>query len=100
MLTRTSNFWITHINDSTVFTSSSYVVHSHCPVDYCLMNVPVNLNYFNGSDDSQCDKGRSENCVELVNQVSVCHSEALHAYSVLQHGTRHFGILLRSPLPL
>lgn len=57
VLTRYGNFWITYINDSSG--SSGFVVYSHCPLDYCLANVPVNLNYFNGSDDSQCAKSRS-----------------------------------------
>ena len=57
MLTRNGNFWITYIDDPTTF--SGFVVYSHCPLDYCLPNVPVNLNIFNGSDDSQCANNRS-----------------------------------------
>lgn len=56
MLTRNGNFWIAYTDDPAL--SSGYVIYSHCPLDYCLPNVPVNLNAFNGSDDSQCAKNR------------------------------------------
>ena len=58
MLTRKGNFWITYIDDPTT-NLSGFVVYSHCPLDYCLPNIPVNLNAFNGSDDSQCANNRS-----------------------------------------
>ena len=57
MLTQNGNFWIAYIDDPTL--SSGYVIYSHCPLDYCLPNVAINLNMFNGPDDSQCAKNRS-----------------------------------------
>ena len=57
MLTRNGNFWITYIDDQITF--SGFIIYSHCPLDYCLPNVPVNLNIFNGFDDSQCANNRS-----------------------------------------
>lgn len=56
-LTRNGNFWITYIDDPAL--PSGYVIYFHCPLDYCLANIPVNLNMFNGSDDSQCAKNRT-----------------------------------------
>ena len=56
-LTRNGNFWITYSDDPAL--PSGYIIYPHCPLDYCLPNVPVNLNMFNGSDDSQCGKNRT-----------------------------------------
>ena len=57
-LTRKSNFWIIYVDIPTA-ASSGYVIYPNCPLDYCLPNVPVNLNIANGSDHSQCAKNRS-----------------------------------------
>ena len=43
--------------DDDLATSSGYVIYPHCPLDYCIPNVPINLN--NGSGDLQCAKNRS-----------------------------------------
>ena len=58
LLTRKSNFWITYV-DIPKAASSGYVIYPNCPLDYCLPNVPVNLNIANGSADSQCARNRS-----------------------------------------
>ena len=57
-LTRKGKFWISYV-DIPRTSSSGFVMYTHCPLDYCLPNVPVNLNIANGSDDSQCAKNRS-----------------------------------------
>lgn len=56
VLQRNGNFWITYMDDD-LATSSGYVIYPHCPLDYCIPNVPINLN--NGSGDLQCAKNRS-----------------------------------------
>ena len=55
---RKDSFWISYFNDSN---SSGYVIHPHCPYDYCHTpekNVSINLNVPNGAD-TQCASHRS-----------------------------------------
>ena len=51
------NFWITYMYNDDSPAPGGYVIYPHCPLDYCVSNVPVNLD--NGSDDFQCAKNRS-----------------------------------------
>ena len=55
---RKDSFWITYFNHSN---SSGYVIHPHCPYDYCHTpekNVSINLTIPNGAD-TQCASHRS-----------------------------------------
>ena len=56
-LLRATNSWITYINDTHPL---GYVIHPHCPLDYChppSENVSINLNLPNGVD-TQCAYNR------------------------------------------
>jgi predicted outer membrane repeat protein len=53
-----TNSWITYINDTN---PPGYVIHPHCPFDYCRLpteNVSMNLNLPNGAD-AQCAYNRN-----------------------------------------
>ncbi len=53
-----TNSWITYINDTD---PPGYVIHPHCPFDYCRLpteNVSMNLNLPNGAD-AQCAYNRN-----------------------------------------
>ena len=53
-----TNSWITYINDTD---PPGYVIHPHCPFDYCrppIENVSMNLNLLDGAD-AQCAYNRS-----------------------------------------
>ena len=54
LLNRSGNPWIAYM-----VKLGSYVTYRHCPLDYCVPNVPVNLNTGTGLDDSQCANNRS-----------------------------------------
>ena len=59
VLQKHGNFWITNLTanmDST--TGYKYILHPHCPLDYCLQYVHLNLNVLNGAD-AQCANNRS-----------------------------------------
>ena len=58
-LARRGTFWIAYINNSD--NSSGYVIHPHCPLDYCKapgVTVNVNLAIPNGAD-AQCAMNRT-----------------------------------------
>ena len=61
LLSKHENFWIAFVNmESDDKNSSGFIIYPHCPLDYCrLTNASVNLDKYNGSDDSQCDNNRS-----------------------------------------
>ena len=57
-IVRKDNFWIAYIDYTN---SSGYIIHPHCPFDYCYppeKQVSVNLNLPNGSD-TQCASNRA-----------------------------------------
>ena len=60
LLTRRGNFWIAYVQHYNG-NSSGFVIHPHCPLDYCYKGkvIHINLNKGNGSDDSQCANNRS-----------------------------------------
>ena len=60
-LIRKGNFWIDFINGTISNSSSGFLKHPYCPLDYCLpptSKVYINLNLANGSD-AQCANNRS-----------------------------------------
>ena len=61
LLSKHENFWIAFVNmESDDRNSSGFIIYPHCPLDYCRpTNASVNLDKYNGSDDSQCDNNRS-----------------------------------------
>ena len=61
LLSKHENFWIAFVNmESDDKNSSGFIIYPHCPLDYCRStNASVNLDKYNGSDDSQCDNKRS-----------------------------------------
>ena len=55
-VTKRNNAWISYVNQT--LNSSGYLIHNHCPFDYCLSpnsdhEIKVNLNEKNGAD-AQC----------------------------------------------
>ena len=58
---RRENFWVSYINPAWSNSSTSgYILHPHCPFDYCYTpseQVSINLNLPNGSD-AQCTHNR------------------------------------------
>ena len=59
MLLKDGNFWITNLTtNSNSNTSYKYIIYPHCPFDYCLRYVHLNLNILNGAD-AQCANNRS-----------------------------------------
>ena len=79
-----TNSWITHIN---LNNHSGYIIHPHCPFDYCqppTENISMNLNLPNGAD-AQCAYNRSGTlCGACQEQLSLslgssrclpCHSQ-------------------------
>ena len=61
LLSKHENFWIAFVNmESDDKNSSGFIIYPHCPLDYChSTNAFVNLDKYNGSDDSQCANKRS-----------------------------------------
>ena len=57
MVTKSNDAWISYVNQT--LNSSGYLIHDHCPFDYCLSSlnsdheIKVNLNKKNGAD-AQC----------------------------------------------
>ena len=60
MLLRDGNFWITNLSHTRTnnMAGYNYLIYPHCPFDYCLQSVYINLNLVNGAD-SQCANSRS-----------------------------------------
>ena len=59
-LLKDGNFWITNLtNNRNGTTGYNYILYDHCPFDYCLSYVHINLNRVNGAD-MQCANNRSE----------------------------------------
>ena len=60
ILLKDGNFWITNLTiTSTESTSGhNYILYPHCPLDYCLPHVHLDLNVLNGAD-AQCANNRS-----------------------------------------
>ena len=59
MLLKDGNFWITNLTTSTDSTTGhKYILYPHCPLDYCLPYVHLDLNVLNGAD-AQCANNRS-----------------------------------------
>ena len=61
-VSRTSNFWVTHINNTNVSSNKNgYLLYPNCPYDYC--HSPEEVVHINLSDsnaaDSQCAANRS-----------------------------------------
>ena len=60
MLLKDGNFWITNLTTSSIESTSghNYILYPHCPLDYCLPHVHLDLNVPNGAD-AQCANNRS-----------------------------------------
>ena len=59
ILLRDGNFWITNLTANTNSpTGYKYLLYPHCPFDYCLPTVHINLNVPNGAD-AQCANNHS-----------------------------------------
>ena len=59
ILLRDGNFWITNLTANTNSpTGYKYLLYPHCPFDYCLPTVHINLNIPNGAD-AQCANNHS-----------------------------------------
>ena len=61
MLMRNGDFWLMYLNNSDSFSSYSYLIHPHCPFDYCHSSdskIQINLNTADGAD-VQCTNNRS-----------------------------------------
>ena len=59
-VTKLNDAWISYINKT--LNSSGYLIHDHCPFDYCLppnsdLEIKINLNQKNGAD-AQCAHNR------------------------------------------
>ena len=60
-MVRDTNSWIAYVNTSNGSEIYQYLIHPHCPLDYChpsSSRVEINLNLANGSD-AQCANGRT-----------------------------------------
>ena len=60
MLLKDGNFWITNLTTTSTESTSghNYILYPHCPLDYCLPHVHLNLGVLNGAD-AQCASNRS-----------------------------------------
>ena len=56
-LNRSGNPWVAYVTHDV--NPKGYIIYRFCPLEYCIPNVPVNLNEANGSDDAQCAEHRS-----------------------------------------
>ena len=60
-LTRNGHFWVIYLNNTDTTGHYNYLIHPHCPLDYCHSpdsKVQINLNIEKGSD-MQCSNNRS-----------------------------------------
>ena len=57
---RTSNIWLTYVNNSGYDRSCDYLIYPHCPLNYCASpnKTQLNMNIENGAD-AQCANHRS-----------------------------------------
>ena len=59
ILLKSGSFWISNLTANMESTRGyKYIVYPHCPFDYCLQYVHLNLNVLNGAD-AQCANNRS-----------------------------------------